>query len=405
MNTVEEQIRTALYDAYPPPAQPADWAGVLRRMPSTEKERGRHSLIRRGSRFKRGLAAAVALGSAAIGGLIILGSWDRSAAFTDRALAALGKGRFVEAVFRRQVPMLRVVDLTSGTTTPVSREIQWSYDTQTRRFRARVVEAGVAYPVDVAPPDPAITGFATSYRSALASGIATVVGDRVVAGEPVKVIRFPVRNSDGSIAFVEYVSVSARTHRPVEVRYASGPASYRRSISYRVRAIASTDQPPTWSLPSGPRPLGGVTRSLQTTPREAQAILGGNIAWLGPRFGGLRLSSIDVQQLTARGPSGQAGRRARGIRLIYRGPHSMSVTIQEATTPQPAYGFFSRQEGQDGVLPGLGKALLGCDCGGNTVYPPPIPIWRAQLRTQGLYVTVVSPSRRTLLSAIERLKP
>ena len=209
-------------------------------------------------RATRLAAVAAVLGLAVA--LALVSPWSGRGSLVDRALAAIGSGAVIHVVEKRDLSDQTLVDLRTGAESPVAqtRELWFDGDRGLLRSVQRVggavtgevletpkgswTESGrvytcawiAAHPVEatkarvscnpsgqngtmprrVPEPrpdlDPALAGFVTGYREALANGTATRDGAGVVAGRAVEWLRFaiPATGNQGA-ARVERVAVDA----------------------------------------------------------------------------------------------------------------------------------------------------------------------------------------------------
>jgi hypothetical protein len=390
VNDFERTFGATLDALYPLPLQKPDWASVLRRSRDSGWRPGAAG-ARRFS-LRRTMAPIVVL--IGVGTIALLQPWRSQPSFLESALAALGPGRYVHAEFQTELASMRFVDLASGRTKPVVRHILWVYDSKRKQLRARIVDGGVVRAVEVVPPDLGITEFADGFRSALRTGRAQVVAHETVRGTPTEVLRFSAMVEVGEPPLVEDVFVSRRTHLPVEVRYHQAGATSN-PVSFRVDYIEGISRRPRLPAVSPVSPTSTeVVRSSSIALTQVSRALGAQAVWLGRKFDMLRLTSVK-QQVFAR--------NSRGIQLRYAGP-TATMTVEEARRPAAAYGFSTATEGSFGPIPQGRSALLVCDCGVARSYPAPPNTWQAQLRTDGLFITIRSSNRESAIAAAMGLR-
>lgn len=391
MSDFEGRFGSTLDTLYPMPPQEPDWASVLRLAKNSSRRPGAAG-TRRSPLRRRTLAPLIVL--VGVGAFALLQPWRSQPSFLDSALAALGTGRYVQAEFQTELASMRFIDLASGRTRPVVRRILWVYDSRRKELRVRIVDGGVVRAVEAVPPDPGITEFADGFRSALRAGRAHVVAHETIRGTPTRVIRFTVPIGMGEPPLVEDVFVSRRTHLPVEVRYHRA-GSTSNQVSFRIDYINATRRRPKLPAVSAVSPtLTGVVRSHPIALKQASRILGEQPVWLGRAFGTLRLTSVKQQM---------AAPNSRGIQLRYAGSTARTV-IEEAPRPVAGYGFSTADEGPFGPIPPGRSALLVCDCGVARSYPIPQNVWQAQLRVDGLFVTIRSSNRKSAIAAAMSLR-
>ena len=102
MTNIEKLMRSELDRRYPRPVREPDWDNVLHRAAEVAATPGGPVAIprsrrRSGRRLVFALAAAVLAAAAA--SLALVAPWNGAPDLTQQALAALGNGRYVHAVF------------------------------------------------------------------------------------------------------------------------------------------------------------------------------------------------------------------------------------------------------------------------------------------------------------------
>ena len=400
MTEIKTIIRDEIDRLYPVPTREPDWDSVLQRVAQLGESPGNRrvgALASRGARRRVALVAGALAAAAA--SLTLAAPWSGGPSFVQQALAALGGGRYVHAVFQGTQPYIRIVSLGSGRTRPVAQRIEWVYDTKTSTIEALYSLNGVAlFSEQNGIPDSAVTGFANGYRKALANGVGRVIGETTVNGQKAKIIRFPISLSTGGVgALYEDVLVAIDSHRPLLIRYRTLPHVHgARTVTYRVVSIDSSNTQPTLS---GRQPLPSLTGSAtdirQLGLARATNALGHAALWPGQTIGGATLQKVRLQRVTTSILHSYPPRSSvHGLRLDYRAGTG-SLVIQEAATPQYAYGFYSAAIGVSGPLPRVGEASLA----------PLQPAWQAQLHKGGLYVTIRSPERSLVIAAARALAP
>jgi opacity protein-like surface antigen len=401
MTSIEPLVRSELDRRYPRPAGEPDWDNVLQRAaevaPTLDRRRRRRRLV---------VALAAAVLAAAAASLALVAPWNGTPGLLQQALAALGSGRYVHAVFQ-STSVVRQVDLASGQERSLAPfRIEFVYDTKTGANSVRIVGgAGGLVFGGPSPPNPAISGFATGYRAALAHGRARVVGTTTVYGERAVILRF--KTGDG--VSYEDVAVSAATHNPLRVAFVNvdprGEQIGQRT--YRVLAIGSSSSPPTLPKPPASTPTDQLSAFALDIRRlevgTARAAFGHTLVWPGPAVAGATLRSIHLQSLTTTS-GGSTSTATPGLELDYRGPRG-ALTVLEAAKAEAAYLFLTPRYGLDLYpIPAAGQALVACD-GCRVAGEPAHPSWRAQLRTHGLYVTIRSSRRDLVVAAARELVP
>jgi hypothetical protein len=418
MTDIDVIVRDRLDRRYPPPERQPDWDDVLERLARSrpaKKPKKRYGFA------LAGVAAAAALLVA------LIGPWRESPSFTEQALAAIGKGRYVHAVFQSSSSYSLVLDLGSGDSRPIVQRAEVVYDTKTKTEKGRWSFNGVV----LAPgpggtfSDPAVIQFATGYSEALKSGRARIVGETTVDGRKAKIIRFPnrLRDRDGKVVATlgyEDVAVAADSYAPLWVRPVQlvVPRMHLPGYLYaypcpctRVVSISSSDQPgtlPTPNKPPGKVVVGDVTDVRQLDPGDASSALGHTALWAGRSVGGAALWKIRLQRVATYDTSLRylpEISHAPGLRLDYRGG-GRGLEIYQVASPQGGYSFGWSYE----LLPPPGQAFLTCsqcqtpkDAPRQNGHPP--RIWVAQFRQAGLFVAIRSMSRSLVVEAARALAP
>jgi hypothetical protein len=379
---VEPIIERELDRMLPVPVTTPDWADVEHRLARRERaQRGRGL-----GRFNRFALAATAL---AVGiAVVVVAPWRGSGGFADRALAALGSGPVLHVVAHAHGSTGgRLVDLSTGATTPITREQEleiWYYHRQglkhtILRSDGRIVDdtletpeggytpGGIIYdcawiaahPVEatkarvscdangnngttpsVVPRpkpsiDPGLQGFLDGYQRALATGKARKTGTGKIDGRSVIWLTFDLPNR-GS----ELVAVDSETMRPLLVRGEPGSYSYRiEQIETESSKEADFSKPTlaeVGTLPSRGEVLSSESLALQ--PTSIRAALPDAI-WAGSALGGLPLTSAKRDELrTSFVDRARPPQTGLGLRLEYgSGASGAYVVLMESNRPQFAY--------------------------------------------------------------------
>jgi hypothetical protein len=405
MIELSDDLLAERFAAIANPLDDSDWADVLARA------RTRNSRRRRLGRFGRYpvmFATSAALAGAAA--LLLVEPWKGSPELLQQALAAIGSGRYVHAVYQ-STSIPSQIDVASGNERPLAPlRIEAAYDTKTGASSIRGMVDGLVF-AGGGRPDPAISFFATGYRTALATGKAHVVGTTTVDGEKAVILRFTTHftTPDGNrYPAHEDVAISTATHIPLRVTRWSpherfGPSST--TSTWRVLAIDSSNTRPTLPKPLviAPPVSAAATYIRPLHVSIARAAFGHTPVWPGPVVAGTALRWIHLERLTTTSVGNSS--TGLGLQLDYRGPHG-PLTVQETAKPEAAaaYGFLTPNRGFDlYTIPAEGQAILGSI--GFNAPDPAHPIWHAQLRTHGLYVTIQSPRRDLVVTAARQLVP
>jgi hypothetical protein len=410
MTTIETTARDLLDRRFPVPTRDPDWADVLDRLARTGQPRSRRAA------YALSLAAVLAVAGSA---LLLVAPWRGNPTFADRALAAIGSGRYVHAVFVSPPTDFRLIDLKTGGIRAVVERDEVVYDTKTGSEDGRWSFGDTVFKIGAGGTlaDPAVKQFASGYRTALRDGKARVIGHTKVDGREATIIRFPnpLRSPEGKLVenlLYEDVAVAEDTFEPLWVR----PANRILTRTHldegihaapcpctRVVSISSTDQPV--ALPPGEKPqttgfAGDVTTIRPVASAGASRALGQQALWAGPSVGEAELRGIRLQKVTTfdtavtRWP--EIG-SAPGLRLDYLGPGG-NLRLFEIGSPQGGYSFDSSYQS----IPEPGEALLWCY---HCAVRRASPTWIAQLRQNHLYLALFSKNRDLVVAAARALTP
>jgi hypothetical protein len=335
------------------------------------------------------IALAPAVVAAATLAFLLVAPWEsRGPSVVDRALAAVGAGPVVHAVVEHSWQQDVVVDLATGAERPRVHRVEYWYDEERGQLRTRSATDG-AEPTDavisagVAQLDPALAGFATQYRDALANGGARVVGDTTVDGRSAKRIEFAPRSAGA----VEEVTVDAQTHVPL--RFHTTYRGGRRSPEWRVVTIESMPRDPSdfaAAEASRPRPsVGEVREGRGVSLVDATRALGAPPLWLGPSFGNHALDSVELSRTRAWLTDGSTVSGVL-VRLSYG---SVRVSLARDAAGSYALGFGADEY----PTPPEGSVAVTGDRYG----------WQGDLRHGDFAVMLSAPSKEQLLGAARAL--
>jgi len=399
-------------------------------------------------RRPRRTAVRVAAIAAVLGlalALALVSPWSGRGGLVDRALAAIGSGEVIHVVQTMDVSGSTVVDLRTGTESPVVRTTELWFDGERGLVRSvqRIggtvtqevletpegswTEAGrvytcawiAAHPVEatkarvscnpsgengttprhVPEPrpalDPALAGFVTGYRDALASGEATRDGSGTVDGSAVEWLRFVVRARGGGPPSVERVAVDAATYEPVQVETFVGDRLVSRatiSIAETLdRADVSFARPRL--VPPGQEPVvNRVVDEAVVSLDQARAALDGNLVG-GASLGDRRLREVTVKTVAIGygADSGREPRRAPSVELSYGGAAGDGgLVVHEALEPLMLYRF--GLYGQELPAGSLGLTQFGAG-------------YLGRMRVGDLYLTIEAPSKQLVIGAAQELAP
>ena len=409
------------------------------------------------------LAAALAVAAA----FALAAPWQgRGSGFVERALAALGPGQVIHVVSVSQLPASELLNLSSGTSSPVEARTEIWFD-GTRHLERVVSSIGgvqvseelqtpggawtdsgpvytcawiAAHPVQatkervscnangdngttprkIAEPlpslDPALAGFVGGYRAALANGSATRDGSGTVDGHSVEWLRFTLVDQGPQGATptqrIERVAVDTQTLKPIRVETTVDGDRQTATIA----AIETLDPQsvaftrPILTPPSERPSASSVTSQKETTIDDAAAALGGHLLWAGDVVDGLGFGSATVHQIvTGYGKStGVPFTHSRGVELVYGGPvhvdGSTYVRVRESVRPEMLYGFVeARQAPPDGTMRIESSDVLTSTANATAV-PTGAQIWRGLLQKDGLYVSIEATSRTLLVDSARQLE-
>ena len=359
---------------------------------------------------RRRITAAV-LAVAVATGIALVATWPRGGpGVVDRALAAIGGGPVLHAVVAYSSPTDVVVDLATGKSRARVHTTEYWYDRERSMLHTRLLTDGKMLTEIVETPtgsdsdlghypggfaaqlDPALAGFVTHYRDALANGAAQIVGH-----EPgVTILRF----STGHGA-TEDVAVDNDSYQPLFFTYHHqgqvGPTWHVRSIESTARNPADFAKPPR----SAPRPTGGGESPAQEISlAQTSTALEHPPAWVGTSFDGLPLEHIALSTDTAEYTDGTTH---EGKRLVLQYGKDDALVIGEAATTAGSYqlGF---NDGGDPPAP-EGSIALQSDRG--LVLPGAAgpTVWTGKLVRGDLYVQLRATSRDLVLAAARALQP
>jgi hypothetical protein len=392
--------------------------------------------------------------AAALAALIVMPlatPWERSrTSIVDKALGALGDREVIHLVLERESADPLLVDLRTGRETPTRYRTEIWFDEgrglerAVTRTNGRTSDVQLSTPEGVWTPqgrvftcawiaghpleatkrrvsctsaphgvreerpalDPALAGFVTGYKDALASGAARRIGRGVVEGRAVEWLEFAL---PGRPTRSERVAVDRESGRPLLVRgLVDGKVVAESKVT-----VAETVAPPQADftkprrIPSRRLPaVANVVASKVVPIGLASSALGGRLAWMGRRFAGLPLSGVRLDTIkTGYGPgSNLHASTGAGVQLLYgeRSPAASAryVSLRESIGPQFAYGFI-----RPAMLPPAGRLLVrrvdveAVSGEGGRAAPTGAVVWQGQLMRDRLYVALEASSKGLLLSA------
>jgi hypothetical protein len=411
MNDLDLELRDELDRRYPPLEGAPDWAAVLARAEASQGDpQARPPVTRRLPRRPLVIGAGAAI-TVALALTFVVPLSRNGAGFGQQALAAIGSGRYIDAELRPITSTAAIIDLASGRVDSIPLRWKVVYDTRTGTAFGRTTFAGVVFG-GTGASDPFVRDFAGGYQRALASGDARVVTEIVVDGVRAQVIRFATIS--GGITQREDVAVSEMTHKPVQVRYSfvdeHGNVQPGAS-TFRVVRFESSDTMPALPRPSAgfrglselPAITGNATDIRDVSIKEASGALGHGALWPGEHVAGATLKRTRLQFVTTYLVSGFRMRsHGTGLRLDYQ-KGNRDLVVEETTTAQRGYEFWTDRYGTSGPLPPQGRAIMSCHLCTSTGRRG--QVWQAQLRRDGLFVTIRSSQRRLVIAAARELVP
>jgi hypothetical protein len=372
------------------------------------------------------IAGATAAAAGAVV-LVLIRPWGAGGpSLVDEALAAIPeRGPVLHAVLQTIVPDRQLVDLSSGRSGPDTVELEFWFDGRRDllhtlvRNQSQIIADILATPqetVSSAGPSlgtgsskalpEALVGFASGYREALAAGEARAAVP-TPAGRP-SARWLEIDTSLGR----QLVALDPRSLLPREIRtLPSGSAPI--GVAARVLHIATTSiteanfrQP----RPAGPEPSGGaVTRSATVSISSAAQLFARRALWVGPRVDDLELRIVKRQRLVRFLPPTAPVRRTfgTGLDLVYGAVRNGRpdwrkhyLEIQEAPTPEPAYGYLTGILSVQ-ALPRPGFLVLERQPQGSRRGS----IWVGRLRSDGFYLTLTASGRSLVVNAARTLRP
>lgn len=346
------------------------------------------------------VAAATAVAAAVA---LLAPSGERGPDVVADALAALGTGPVVHAAVEYRTDGA-IVDLSTGTSRPRVRRIEYWYDAERRLLHTKLFTDGVQITEVVEGPelahsdlgswktngfspqlDPALAGFATGYRKALEDGTAREVGETKIGLRDARLLAFQRGARE-----VLTVAVDVETGRPL--RFWSIYPGGRRSPDFEVVQIETIERSPAlFAKPklSKPRPTAGSGREPEPIElSDARAALGATPVWLGQSFRGRSLDSVELSRVAAELTDGT---EVTGVvvRLSYG---RIRVSMSNELAGAYALGM---EDGGD-PMPPPGSIAIEPDRRG--------PRGQSELRAHGLYVSISAPSTTEIVDAARALR-
>lgn len=370
---------------------------------ATQAARRRHvPLVRVGL-----LAAAIAVAAV----VALVAPWQGGGGFTARALAALGDGQVIHVVSMTSL-QATVIDLATGSEQPLTQRSEVWFDAARGLERTvstidgRLVQDQLWRGNGGHGPelDPALGGFVSGYRAALADGRATRDGSGTVDGRPVEWLRFAKgaveppgssQPSAGTAPFVERVALDAQTLKPVLLEGVVGGKVVGRTRITSIETLHPAQVDFTPSKPPSPQSESSTVLDEHGVPPSAAAsALGGHLLWLGESSGGLAFEQAVLQRISDSYGPGKPTTVSSGVRIVYHGSAG-DVVLQESQHAEGLYGFL----GEIRQAPPKGRMLV------TGSVPGPPGSWTGLLTEDGLYISIQAPTKALLLVAARALTP
>lgn len=329
------------------------------------------------------LVPAVLCAAVAVAAVVVLSG--NGAGLTDRALAAIGTQPVLRAVLARQVNTDRTVDLATGKATATRLTIELWLDEPSGRVRVLERRNGerVSDTVSTGTPgsrhraelDPKLVHFLAGYRPALRGRRVKLLGSGTIAGRPVRWLALsgaPLR---------ERVAIDATRFLPVEIETGDG-------ARWRISRIGSQ---PDSAAAFRSRPIKASATGI--TAAQAARLLAAQALWRVR----LTKASAEAQLQQVKGRSAKALPHSpgvsRGISLRYRTQAGVTVLVQAAPRPRPAYGYRNGRTYASDPIPNRGSMQLA-SVGAR---------WLGQLRSHGWYLSISGPDPATVIHLAQKL--
>lgn len=348
---------------------------------------------------RAGLLPMAAVAAATLVVLALLPFRADDAGILERALAAVGTKPVIHLVASTESEEDTLVDLATGRKQPTSIEVETWIDRRTSLRKTITRRNGVVVAESVARggvvQEPAIELFLSGYRSALAEGTARLAGEGTLEGRAVSFVEVQVPS--GTVEVV----LDHETYVPLHFRFRRDSDDH---VGPRWRVLDLETRAPgevSFTEVSAPRSpsAGTVVASTPIDPERASRVLGSAAQWLGQRFDGLELETINLQELRRSFADG-TNEVSQGLELRYGGESLRSlVRIRIAARPEPAYGFAEgRLTFNFNPIPAAGVADVVRQAGATTA-------WFGQLRSNDAFVTIEAPSAAAVLHTARELRP
>jgi hypothetical protein len=330
--------------------------------------------------------------SAIVVAIVAAIAWPRDSGLVESALAAVGSDSIIHSVVQRYSPRTTLVELRSGRVVRGLVEVETWFDTRTGRLRTATRRDGVVVSDAVSRQPGATPGapdgehaqlLTQSYRSALAEGSARETVQGEVGSHEVVWLELT-----GAGRY--RVAVETDNYEPVAFEHVGGGPRWTVTALESVPATAGLFTPP----PQREHPVAGHITSSERINLVGAARFPWALA-AGKRVGAYRLRSVHLQQLSRRTSHGRRG-SGIGLEVIYG--RASRLVIRLAPAPEPAYRFIEGRLTFDfNAIPKAGRVAVIAPARGED--------WFGQLRLRNTYVSIVAPTRASLLAAARALRP
>jgi hypothetical protein len=352
-------------------------------------------------RQRRIRVAAVALAAVAALVVVLVAPWEgRGPSFVDKALAAVGDAPVLHVVVRYSYG--ERVDLHSGHTVPIERDVELWYDGTEHVYRAVTRIDGHVVSSQSGTGDLGTEPFFLSnlYRQALEDGKVHRVGEAVVLGHRAIVVEGGRLPRGAMRAYLD-----AETYRILRLQFIlAGRVAYQMDVLRfetvgRQQAHLPKPQPGPVPQQPGVSHSGGLSYGDESiSPAEARKAFAEPAPWPGASVDGHPLSAIHVEDVT----DTTEGETVRGRKLRFEyGSEPGSdpfLAVEDAPASSPLWSAESVHAPQ----PGYVDLTTGeTSSNGHDERTQ----WTGVMQQDGFVVQLTSWSRATLLAAARALQP
>jgi hypothetical protein len=335
--------------------------------------RGRITAQPRELRHRRALLRLVPVIASAVVIVAVVLLWpsNHGGSVLERARAAVSGGPVVHLVLKEEWGG-ELISMSTGDSRAIDgmREIWYDPSRGTRELSTfnGAIQSDVTLRPDMLSTHEGafLSGFLTSYKNALSSGSATIVGKGRIAGTPVTWLRvssesLPDVADHKNHAWAQEVAVSDQSGIPMYIRETRdgkpGPLTGAAVELFETLPTAAVDIKPVPSTTTTSVSFG-TNGSIDL--KTARKVMNDHVLWLGHAYRGLRLALIqNTHYALAEQPSGKVLDETRGVTLFYGtatnghpDPKQPHITVTE-TLKRPPVEF-----GPLGYVPPEGFVLL-----------------------------------------------